>query len=66
MAAEHGIPVIERKALARALFDKVEIGQSVHMMAPEYIQMLAEVMAEAYRLTGRDPDRERQQGRRTG
>ena len=66
MAGEHGIPVIERKALARVLFEKVEIGQYVHVMSPEHIQMLAEVMAEAYRLTGRYPEEVRQQSRRTG
>ena len=65
IAGEHGIPVIERKALARTLFDKVEIGQFVHMMAPECIQTLAEVMVAAYRLTGRIPG-ERQRNRRTG
>ncbi|MCL2710534.1 MAG: EscU/YscU/HrcU family type III secretion system export apparatus switch protein [Planctomycetaceae bacterium] len=57
IAAEHDIPVIERKALARALFEKIEIGQSVYpLMPPEHITMLAEVMAEAYRLTGRHVD----------
>ena len=63
IAGENGIPIIERKALARALFEKVEIGQYVHVMAPEQIQMLAEVMAEAYRLTGRHPDDDRPRSR---
>ena len=55
IAGEHGIPIIERKALARALFENVEIGQSVYpIMSYEHIQMLADVMAEAYRLSGRD------------
>ena len=65
IAAEHSIPVIERKALARALFEKVEIGQSVYpIIPPEHITMLAEVMAEAYRLTGRQVDDPRQRDAR--
>ena len=66
IAGEQGIPVIERKVLARALFEKVEIGEYVHVMAPEHIQMLAEVMAEAYRLTGRYPEDIKRRSRRTG
>ena len=66
IAGEHGIPIMERKALARALFERIEIGQSVQIMPPEHIQTLAEVMAEVYRLTGRDPNGERQPNRQAG
>ena len=52
IAAEHGIPVIERKPLARVLFDMVEIGYPI-MLADEHMTMLAEVLGYAYRLAGR-------------
>jgi flagellar biosynthetic protein FlhB len=55
IAAEHGIPVIERKTLARLLYEKIEVGQSVYTI-PEHWQTLVEVLIEAYKLTGRDPN----------
>ena len=68
IAAEHGIPIVERKPLARALFDQVEIGQFIdfNKIAPEHMQTLAEVMAYVYRLTGRDPHGGRHQNRQAG
>ena len=55
IAAEHDIPVVEQKALARALFDKVEIGEEVYSnVALEHVKMLGEVLHYAYRLAGRD------------
>jgi len=54
IAAEHGIPVVERKPLARALFDKVEIGMTTDVLTPDHVKTLVEVMLYVYSLTGRD------------
>jgi flagellar biosynthetic protein FlhB len=51
IAAEHRIPVVERKLLARTLFERVEIGHSI-MIEEEHMKTLAEVLAYAYRMTG--------------
>ena len=53
IAAEHGIPVVERKALARSLFDTVEIGQPITLV-PEHMRTLTEVLVYVYSLAGRD------------
>ena len=56
IAAEHRIPVIERKALARALYETVEIGQPI-LFLPEHMEHMAtltEVLIYAYSLVGRD------------
>ena len=52
IAAEHRIPIVERKLLARTLFDRVEIGQPI-MIEEEHMKTLAEVLAYAYWMTGR-------------
>lgn len=46
-AARHGIPVLERKPLARVLFKSVRIGQFI---PAELYQALAEVLAQVYRI----------------
>ncbi|MFA9478664.1 flagellar biosynthesis protein FlhB [Phycisphaerales bacterium AB-hyl4] len=46
----HGIPIIERKPLARALYSSVDVGQEV---PPEHYTAVAEIMAYVYRLSGR-------------
>jgi flagellar biosynthetic protein FlhB len=46
-AHEHGVPVVERPELARALYKAVEVGQSIPM---ELYQAVAEVLAYVYRL----------------
>lgn len=56
IALENGIPIIEKKALAQALFRTVEIGQSV--MDTEHLIALAEILAYAYRLSGRNIEKE--------
>lgn len=48
-AAEHGIPVVERKELARALYQSVEVGQQI---PPELYQAVAEILAFVFRLKG--------------
>ena len=53
IAAEHGIPVVERKALARSLFETVEIGKPI-TLTQEHMQTLTEVLIYVYDLVGRD------------
>ncbi|MDR3182218.1 MAG: EscU/YscU/HrcU family type III secretion system export apparatus switch protein [Planctomycetaceae bacterium] len=53
IAAENGIPIVERKPLARALFNTVDIGQPITLI-PEQMKTLVEVLQYAYRLAGRD------------
>jgi flagellar biosynthesis protein FlhB len=52
IAVEHGIPIIERKPLARALFRDVRVGQQIPM---EMYEVFVEIMAYVYRITGRTP-----------
>lgn len=52
IAAVHGIPIVERKPLARALFETVEVGQYI----PErFYRAIAEILAYVYELAGRSP-----------
>jgi flagellar biosynthetic protein FlhB len=46
-AREHGIVIMENKPLARALYDQVEIGETI---PPELFQAVAEVLAYVYRI----------------
>jgi flagellar biosynthetic protein FlhB len=50
LALEHAVPVVERKELARALYQAVEVGQEV---PPELYQAVAELLAYVYRMAGR-------------
>nr|WP_245690332.1 flagellar biosynthesis protein FlhB [Sporolituus thermophilus] len=50
IAKENGVAVVENKPLARALYDSVEIGETV---PPELYQAVAEVLAYVYRLKKR-------------
>lgn len=50
IAAAHGVPIIERPALARALYRNVEIGREI---PHEQYEAVAEVLAYVYRLEGR-------------
>lgn len=47
LAEEHGIAVVERKPLARAMYNKVAIGKPV---PPGYYQPIAELLAYLYRM----------------
>lgn len=49
IAEAHGIPIVERPPLARALYHGTEIGQQI---APEHYAAVAEVLAYVYRLDG--------------
>lgn len=52
LAADHGIPIVERRPLARVLYETVEVGQYI----PEkFYRAIAEILAYIYELTGRSP-----------
>lgn len=50
LASLHAVPMVERPALARALYAAVEVGQEIPQ---EQYQAVAEVLAYVYRLEGR-------------
>jgi flagellar biosynthetic protein FlhB len=50
LAAEHDVPVVENKPLARSLHASVEIGQ---MIPEDLYQAVAQVLAHVYRVAGR-------------
>lgn len=50
VAAAHGVPIVERPPLARAIYKDIEIGQEVH---PDHYEAVAEVLAYVYRLNER-------------
>jgi flagellar biosynthetic protein FlhB len=53
MAEEHGIPVVENKPLAWALYESVEVGDEV----PENLYRgVAEILAMVYKLKGKAAD----------
>ncbi len=50
LAQLHGVPVVQRPPLARALYSGVEVGQEV---PPQFYKAVAELLAYAYQVTGR-------------
>lgn len=50
VAREHGVPIVENKPLARAMYDKVEPGQPIPV---DFFTAIAEIMAYVYRLKNR-------------
>ena len=50
IAVGAGVPLVERKELARALYRNVEVGQEV---PPEYYNAIAEILAYVYRMNGK-------------
>jgi len=52
IAQQHGIPIVQRPPLARALYYVVEVGQEI---PPAFYRAVAEVLAYVYRITGRAP-----------
>ena len=50
LAALNGVPLVERKPLARALYASVEVGQEI---PPEHYAAVAEIIAYVYRLGGK-------------
>lgn len=47
IALQHGIPIVERPPLARALFRQVPVGQEI---PPDFYKAVAEILAYVYRL----------------
>lgn len=53
LARDSDVPIIENKPLARALYDEVEIGDSI----PEkYYEVMAHILAQVYRMQGRESE----------
>ncbi|QDU40245.1 Flagellar biosynthetic protein FlhB [Maioricimonas rarisocia] len=50
IAEENGVPVLERKPLARALFKFVDVGQEIPF---EFYRAIAELLAQVYRIKKR-------------
>ncbi|MNZ98210.1 Flagellar biosynthetic protein FlhB [compost metagenome] len=50
IAKEHGVVTVENKPLARALFQRAEIGDSI---PGDLFQAVAEVLAYVYKLKGK-------------
>lgn len=47
IAVAHGIPIVERKPLARALYHGVDVGQEI---PPQHYAAIAEILAYVYRM----------------
>ncbi len=52
IAIEYGVPIVERKPLAQALFRTVEVGDEI---PPQFYKAVAEILAYVYELTGKRP-----------
>jgi flagellar biosynthetic protein FlhB len=50
IAIENGVPILERKPLARALYKLVEVGQEI---PEEFYSAVAEILAYVYELSGK-------------
>ncbi len=50
IATAHGVPIVEKPPLARALYSGVDVGKEV---APQFYEAVAEVLAYVYRLANR-------------
>jgi flagellar biosynthetic protein FlhB len=50
IAAAHGIPILERKPLARALYKMCDVGDEI---PEEFYSTVAEILAYVYELTGK-------------
>jgi len=50
IAKAAGVPVVEKKPLARALYRLVEVGQEV---PPQFYKAIAEILAYVYELSGK-------------
>ena len=50
IATKHGIPIVERKPLARALYAKAKVGQEI---PADHYKAVAEILAYVYRLKGK-------------
>ncbi len=52
IAAEHGVPVLERPEIARALYRDVDVGRPI---PSDLYEVFVEIMAYVYEITGRVP-----------
>ncbi|HBS29556.1 MAG TPA: flagellar biosynthesis protein FlhB [Phycisphaerales bacterium] len=50
LAVAHGVPIVERPPLARALYNEARVGREIN---PAHYEAVAEVLAYVYRLEGR-------------
>jgi flagellar biosynthetic protein FlhB len=50
IAVQNGVPIVERKPLAQALYKTIEVGQEV---PPDFYQAIAEILAYVYELAGK-------------
>jgi flagellar biosynthetic protein FlhB len=50
LALQAGVPLVERRELAQALYRTVEVGQEI---PPQFYNAVAEILAYVYRLSGR-------------
>lgn len=50
IAAEHGVPIVEKKPLAQALYKTIEAGQAIPI---DLYEAVAEILAYVYRLSGK-------------
>lgn len=61
IAVEHGIPILERAPLARALYAACDVGQEV---PEEFYTAIAEILAYVYELTGKSREMAERAARR--
>lgn len=52
LAVEHGIPIVERAPLARAIYRMVPVGRPI---PEQFYSAVAEILAYVYKITGRAP-----------
>jgi flagellar biosynthetic protein FlhB len=52
IAREAGVPIVENKPLAQALYQAVEVGQVIPL---EFYKAVAQVLSYVYKLKGRRP-----------
>ncbi len=50
IAVQNGVPILEKKTLAQAIYKTVEVGQEV---PPQFYQAIAEILAYVYELAGK-------------
>jgi flagellar biosynthetic protein FlhB len=62
LAIRHGVPIVQRKALAQALYKGVEVGQEV---PPKFYKAIAEILAYVYELSGKGARRKKTAARGT-
>jgi flagellar biosynthesis protein FlhB len=57
LAVQHGVPIVERKPLAQALYKTVDVGREV---PADFYQAIAEILAYVYELAGKGARRARE------